>query len=118
MITKILLGVLIGALSSASGLGGGFMVVPYLIYLEREAKVAAGTSFLFVLLVAISSLAAHYRAGNLDYKTGLLLAVGGVVGAQLGPALVANISEVVFKRAFAALLISIGIWLFVKSVKG
>lgn len=108
------LGLVIGIISSGTGLGGGFLVVPFLIYLGKEVNIAVGTSILFVFLVAISSLTAHYRWGNLDLKTGLILAGGGVLGAQLGPLILANVPDLVFKRTFAILIISAGIWLFVQ----
>ena len=53
MITLALVGFIVGILSSISGLGGGFMIVPLLIYLGREAKLAVGTSFVFILVVAL-----------------------------------------------------------------
>ena len=84
MITLALIGILVGILSSISGLGGGFMIVPLLIFLGREAKLAVVTSFVFILVVAISSIIAHYRLGNGDIKTGLMLGLGGVIGAQIG----------------------------------
>ncbi len=83
MITLVLLGIIVGILSSGSGLGGGFLVVPLLIFLGRDAKLAVGTSFVFILIVAISSILAHYRLGNVDIKTGLFMALGGVVGALI-----------------------------------
>ena len=61
------------------------MIVPLLIYLGREAKLAVGTSFVFILVVAISSIISHYRLGNMDIKTGLTLGLGGIIGAQIGP---------------------------------
>jgi uncharacterized protein len=115
LIIKIALGLFIGILSSSSGLGGGFLVVPFLVYLGYEAKVSVGTSFLFVALVAVSSLWAHSRLGNVDLKTGLLLAAGGVLGAQLGPQVLANISDQNFKRGFSVLLIGTGVWLLINS---
>jgi uncharacterized protein len=115
LIIKIVLGFMVGILSSGSGLGGGFLVVPFLVYLGHEAKIAVGTSVLFVVLVAVSSLWAHSRLGNVDLKTGLLLAAGGILGAQLGPQVLANISDQNFKRGFSFLLIATGIWLLVNS---
>ncbi|QPJ63837.1 MAG: sulfite exporter TauE/SafE family protein [Candidatus Nitronauta litoralis] len=112
MLILILFGVLIGVLSSLSGLGGGFLVVPFLIYMGKKAQLAVGTSFLVIFLIAISSLAAHGRFGNIEWKTGLLLAVGGVVGAQIGPVLLQQVPEIMFKRGFACLIIGIGCWLF------
>jgi len=66
----IILGVIIGVLSSGSGLGGGFLVVPFLLHLGKEVRVAVGTSFLFILMVAISSLFGHAKVGNVDWKVG------------------------------------------------
>ncbi len=118
LIIYIALGLLVGILSSLSGLGGGFLVVPFLIYLGHKAQLAVGTSFLVILLIAVSSLAAHARLGNVDYKTGLLLAVGGVIGAQVGPMILKQVTDQQFKLCFAALLIGIGVWMIVTTTRG
>ena len=115
MIVPIIFGMIIGALSSGSGLGGGFLVVPFLLQLGREVKVAVGTSFVFILIVAISSLIAHARVGNVDWKSGSLLAIGGMLGAQAGPLILENISDQSFKRVFSIVLIGMGLWLFYQS---
>ena len=115
MILPIIFGMIIGALSSGSGLGGGFLVVPFLLQLGREVKVAVGTSFVFILMVSISSLIAHAKVGNVDWKSGGLLAIGGMLGAQAGPLILENISDQSFKRFFAVVLIGTGAWLFYQS---
>lgn len=78
----------------------------------RDVKVAVGTSFIFIFMVAISSLIGHSRLGNIDWRTGVFLALGGVVGAQLGPIILEYVSEQNFKRFFSILLIGTGLWLF------
>ena len=115
MITLALVGFVAGILSSISGLGGGFMIVPLLIFLGREAKLAVGTSFVFILVVAISSIISHYRLGNMDIKTGLTLGLGGIIGAQIGPQILQYVSEQNFKRIFAVLLVITAAWIFVDS---
>ena len=115
MIIKVIFGFVVGILSSGTGLGGGFLVVPYLIYLGKPAKMAVATSILFVGMVAISSLWAHSKLGNVDIKTGLILAAGGIIGAQLGPQILQNISDQNFKMGFSVLLIGTGIWLLINA---
>jgi uncharacterized membrane protein YfcA len=115
MITLAIIGLIVGILSSVTGLGGGFMVVPFLIYLGRDAKLAVGTSFVFIFLVAISSLIAHYRLGNVDIKTGLVLALGGVLGAQIGPQVLQHVSEQNFKKIFSVFMVITAVWMFADS---
>ena len=91
------------------------MVVPFLIYLGRDAKLAVGTTFVFILLVAISSLIAHYRLGNVDVKTGLVLALGGILGAQIGPQVLQNVSDQNFKKIFSVLMVITAVWMFTDS---
>ncbi len=111
----VLVGVIVGILSSVAGLGGGFLIVPLLIFLGREAKLAVGTSFIFILMVAMSSILAHYRLGNVDIRTGLVMALGGVVGAQIGPHLLQHLSDQNYKRIFSLLLVITAVWLFASS---
>ncbi|MBT3184708.1 MAG: sulfite exporter TauE/SafE family protein [Nitrospina sp.] len=115
LITLALAGIVIGIISSGSGLGGGFLVVPLLIFLGREAKLAVGTAFVFILMTAISSILTHYRLGNIDLRTGLILALGGVIGAQIGPHLMQHVSDQNFKRLFSVLLVITAVWLFANS---
>ena len=115
MITLAVVGLIVGILSSVIGLGGGFMVVPLLIYLGRDAKLAVGTTFVFILLVAISSLIAHYRLGNVDIKTGLVLALGGILGAQIGPQVLQHVSDQNFKKIFSVLMVITAVWIFTDS---
>ena len=115
MLTLAVIGLIVGILSSVTGLGGGFMVVPFLIYLGRDAKLAVGTSFVFIFLVAISSLIAHYRLGNVDIKTGLVLALGGILGAQMGPQVLQHVSDQNFKKIFSVFMVITAVWMFADS---
>ena len=84
MIVPIILGVIIGVLSSGSGLGGGFLVVPFLLHLGKEVRVAVGTSFLFILMVAISSLFGHAKVGNVDLEAWRVSRTRGNTGGAGG----------------------------------
>lgn len=109
-----ILGILIGVAASFTGLGGGFVVVPLLIALGYTPQRAVGTSFAMILLVGLSSLVGHQRLAEVDWKAGLLLGVGGIVGAQLGPRLLQNVQGSVFQKLFACVLAALAVWMFFK----
>jgi uncharacterized protein len=110
----IVSGVLVGMGASFTGLGGGFLMVPLLLFLGFTAQKAVGTSFVGILVIAVSALVAHGRMDHVDYKYGLLLGLGGIIGAQIGARLVEGVPTDLFKKIFAVMLIGLAIYLFVK----
>ncbi|MFZ7112628.1 MAG: sulfite exporter TauE/SafE family protein [Desulfatiglandales bacterium] len=107
-------GILVGIGASFSGLGGGFLMVPLLLFLGYSAQRSVGTSFLAILVISISALIAHNRLANVDYRAGILLGIGGVIGAQVGARLVEHVSTGNFKKIFAFILFGLGVYLFLK----
>ena len=107
-------GVIVGIGAAFTGLGGGFLLVPILLYLGFAAPKAVGTSFLAILVISISALIAHNKLANIDYKYGILLGIGGIVGAQIGARLVEHVSTDSFKKIFAMILVGLAVYLFVK----
>jgi len=108
------LGVAVGVAAAFTGLGGGFVVVPLLLLMGFPAQRAVGTSFLAILVISVSALAAHGRLAHVDWRLGLLLGLGGVLGAQLGARLVEHVSTGSFRRIFAVVLAALAVYLFVK----
>ena len=111
-VLMVLGGVLVGVGASFSGLGGGFLIVPLLLVLGYPAQKAVGTSFLAILVISISALVAHNKLANIDYKVGILLGVGGIVGAQIGARLLEHVSTASFKRVFAGVLVCLAGYIF------
>lgn len=109
-----ILGILVGVAASFTGLGGGFVVVPLLIALGFTPQRAVGTSFAAILLVGLSSLAGHAKLAEVDWKAGLLLGAGGVIGAQLGPRLLQHVPGSIFQKVFACVLAALALWMFFK----
>lgn len=107
-------GVVVGIGAAFTGLGGGFLMVPLLLFLGFSAQRAVGTSFLAILVISISALVAHNKLANVDYRAGLLLGIGGIIGAQVGARLVEHVSTAHFKRIFAAILVALAAYLFFK----
>jgi len=108
----VLGGVAVGLGASFSGLGGGFLIVPLLLVLGYTAQKAVGTSFMAILVISVSALLAHNKLANIDYKVGILLGLGGIIGAQIGPRLLENMSAGHFKRVFACILVGLAAYLF------
>lgn len=108
------LGILIGVVASFTGLGGGFVVVPLLVAMGFTPQRAVGTSFAAILLVGLSSLVGHAKLAEVDWKAGLFLGVGGVVGAQIGPRLLQNVPSTAFQKVFAGVLLTLAVWMFFK----
>ena len=108
------LGVLVGIGAAFTGLGGGFLMVPILLFTGYSAHKAVGTSFLAILVISISALVAHNKLANVDYKVGILLGLGGIVGAQIGARLLVHVSTGHFKKIFACVLVGLAVYLFIQ----
>lgn len=78
------LGGTVGLLSGIFGVGGGFFMTPLLIMLGIPPTVAAASDSNQIVGASTSGTLAHFRLGNVDFKMGLLLLVGGVGGGCVG----------------------------------
>ena len=103
----ILIGIGAGILSGLFGIGGGIVIVPALAYLAKfPMKVATGTSLgVFLLPVGILGAMTYYRAGNMNVRATLWVALGLFMGAWFGARFAQMLTAVQLKRAFAVLLI-------------
>lgn len=86
VIPPVLTGFFVGVLSAIMGVGGGFVMVPAMIYLlGMPTKVVVGTSLYQIIAVAGVTMVLHAATNHtVDLVLGLLLIIGGVVGAQIG----------------------------------
>lgn len=81
------LGGITGVLSGMFGVGGGFLMTPFLIFIGVPPSVSVSTVANQIIASSVSGLQAHWRRGNVDFKMGYYLLVGGLVGSTLGVAL-------------------------------
>ncbi|TYB82243.1 sulfite exporter TauE/SafE family protein [Maritimibacter fusiformis] len=86
VIPPILVGVLVGVLAAIMGVGGGFIMVPAMIYLlGMPTKVVVGTSLFQIILTTAFTTMMHATTNyTVDVALAVLLLVGGVIGAQVG----------------------------------
>ena len=86
VIPPCLVGILVGVLSAIMGVGGGFIMVPAMIYiLGMPTKVVVGTSLFQIIFVTAFTTLLHATTNfTVDMVLAVLLLVGGVIGAQVG----------------------------------
>ncbi len=80
----VLLGGLTGILSGLFGVGGGFLTTPLLIFYGIPPTVAAASAATQVTGASVSGVIAHSRRKGVDYRMGLVMVAGGVIGALFG----------------------------------
>jgi uncharacterized membrane protein YfcA len=113
------LGFTIGILSAILGVGGGFVLVPAMIYLlGMPTTVVIGTSNFQILFVAanVTFLQAATN-GTVDVVLALLLVQGGVVGAPIGARLAAKLPGVVLRGLMAVLVLTVAVELLVELLR-
>ena len=74
----------VGILSGLFGVGGGFLMTPFLIFLGIPPSYAVANEANNILGTSVSGSTTHYLKGTLDYKMGLMIVVGGAIGTILG----------------------------------
>lgn len=111
----LLLGVVIGVISGLIGIGGGAFLIPALVYFYGMSQIKAqGTSIATLLLpIGVFAFWTYYKAGHVDVKLALLIAIGFSVGGWVGGAWAQHLSPLILRRSFAALLVLLAIKLFI-----
>ena len=74
----------VGILSGLFGVGGGFLMTPFLIFLGVPPTYAVANEANNILATSVSGSTTHYLKNTLDYKMGLMIVLGGVFGTVLG----------------------------------
>jgi uncharacterized protein len=109
-ILSILVSLLIGVLGGLVGLGAGFIFVPLLIFAYRlPIKKAIGSSLITCFLLSFGSLITKLSVDEIPFAEGILLIVGGIIGAQIGGRLAKIMKSITLKKfaAYSILLISV-----------
>lgn len=112
----LLLGLVIGIVSGIIGIGGGAFLIPALVFFYGMSQIRAqGTSLATLLLpIGIFAFWTYYKAGHVDIKLALLIAVGFALGGWLGGQWAQHLPEIVLRRCFAVLLILMAVRLILK----
>jgi hypothetical protein len=114
IIGALLAGLVVGIFSGLIGVGGGVLAVPLLVYaFGMDQKMAQGTSLVMLLgPTGIFAILQYYRAGQINFKIGLLMALGVLVGAYFGGGWAQTLSSVALRRTFAVVLAAVAVKMF------
>ena len=105
------IGFLIGFIGAIMGIGGGFLLVPMLIYFLRvPTATVIGTSMILTLVTMASATILHAATNHLvDAVLALILMTGGVIGAQFGARAGQNVSAERLRLLLGALVLAVGL---------
>jgi hypothetical protein len=105
------IGYIIGFVGAVMGIGGGFLLVPMLIYILRvPTATVIGTSMVLTLVTMASATVMHAATNHLvDAVLALILMVGGVIGAQFGARAGQRISGERLRLLLGLLVLAVGI---------
>ena len=111
-----LAGLGIGTLGTLIGAGGGFLIVPLLVFLEPRWSTDQVTAFSLAVVTANATTGAlsYWWQGRVDPFTFPLYTVAAIPGSILGAFATAYLPRALFDPFFGAVLIALGVWLFLK----
>ena len=108
-VPPFIIGALVGVLAAIMGVGGGFIMVPAMIYvIGMPTKVVVGTSvFQFLFVTAFTTLMHAVNSQTVDVMLAVILLVGGVIGAQIGVGLAAKLRAEQLRILLALLVLGV-----------
>jgi len=115
VIPPVVLGCLVGILTAIMGVGGGFIMVPAMIYLLRmPTNVVIGTSQFQILFVTAATTILHATSDQtVDIVLAFLLVIGGVVGVQFGVRVGSQMRGEQLRALLAVLVVGVALRLFI-----
>jgi uncharacterized membrane protein YfcA len=116
------LGFVVGLLSGMFGVGGGFLMTPLLIMIGIPPTVAAASDSNQIVAASASGMYAHYRLGNVDFKMGTYLLIGGILGGTGGVQIIKILramgnADFLIKITYVVMLGFVGVYMFQESLQ-
>ncbi len=110
-LAPLAIGFVTGILTVALGVGGGFIIVPALIYLlSMPASVVVGTSLFQILFVTAATTMVHsVQSRTVDVVLAALLLVGGVIGAQIGARMALKLKPEYLRFSLALIVLAVAV---------
>ncbi len=110
LVVSVFVGVAVGVLSGALGVGGGFLIVPYLVLAAGlDQHTAQGTSLMVVLPTAVVATWALHRRGAAEIRSGLVIGLLGAAGSFAGSRIALALHGSTLRVVFAILLAGVAV---------
>ncbi len=114
-VSAILIGLFAGLVSGLCGVGGAVLLIPLLyIFLKVPMHACIGTALIAILFNSVSGAAGYIVRGYVDFRLGILLAIGSMAAAPLGAKLSINTPREKLRRMFAVILIISGLSILIR----
>ncbi len=111
----LVVGIIVGFFGTVVGVGGGFIVVPFLtLVYGLSPQLTVGTSMCIVALNSVSGAVSYSRQFRIDFKTGLIFSAAMAPGAVLGAYLLQMVSKMSFDIGFGIFLLSVAAYVTMK----
>ena len=115
-------GSIIGFIMGLVGVGGGFLLTPIMMFLGIPSPVAVASVANQLVAPSISGVLSHWKKGNVDFKMGTVLLVGGVFGSSIGVILFNYLAKIgqldlVIRSSYVIFLSLIGSMMFAESMR-
>ena len=111
-------GLIVGIYSSTFGLGGGLLVVPLMVALGTDIRVASATSLVVIIPTAISGVFRELPDQRVEWGIAIMLAAGAILGVFIGIPLKNSLASQTLQRAFAVLLVCVALDMMQLQVRG
>jgi hypothetical protein len=110
----IAIGLAAGTLGGMVGLGGGIILIPALILIMKlDQQTAQGTSIAIMLPpIGLFAVYNYYKAGYVNMKYALVIALAFMVGGYFGSSLALKLSPDMMRKVFSVLLVAIAVKMF------
>ena len=115
-------GSIIGFIMGLVGVGGGFLLTPIMMFLGIPSPVAVASVANQLVAPSISGVLSHWKKGNVDFKMGTVLLIGGVLGSSIGVILFNYLAKIgqldlVIRASYVIFLSLIGSMMFAESMR-
>ncbi len=115
------IGSLIGFIMGMVGIGGGFLLTPLMIFFGIPSPVAVASVANQIVAPSVSGVLSHWKDGNVDFKMGIILLIGGVIGSSIGVLLFNILNnlghfDLVIKVSYILFLTTIGLLMLYESL--